>query len=74
MTTKAKTAEIPGPFPKRESLKNKSGISDMFLTPEKHQPIHHKSPRFHHEFTTKKPRFTTHFFKNPLQKRENSLK
>src|SRR5260370_25384863 len=58
------------PFPKWESLKNKSGIRGKFLRPEKCQPIHHKSPRFHHKFTTKKPRFTTRFFKNPLQKLE----
>jgi len=44
------------------------------LRPEKCQPIHHKSPRFHHKFTTKKPRFAARFFKNPLQKRKNSIK
>jgi len=41
-----------------------------FLRREKCQPIHHKSPRFHHKFTTKKPRFAARFFKNPLQKRK----
>jgi hypothetical protein len=53
---------------------NKSRIRGKFLRLEKCQPIHHKSPRFHHKFTTQKPHFATHFFKNPLQKRENALK
>ncbi len=41
---------------------------------KKPHPIHHKEARFHHKFTIKKPRSTTHFFKKPLQKRENTTK
>jgi hypothetical protein len=63
-------AEITAPFPKRESRKNNSGIRGAFLRLKKHHPIHHKSPRFHHKFTIKKPRFAPRFFKNPQQKRK----
>src|ERR1700723_512494 len=71
-----KVASGPDPrlFPKWESLKNKSEISGVFLRPEKNHKIHHKSPRFHHKFTIKKPSFTMHFFKNPLQKHQNTTK
>jgi hypothetical protein len=48
--------------------KNKVQKSGVFLAPAQTPFSHHVYHAFHHVFTIKKPRSTTHFFQNPPSK------
>jgi hypothetical protein len=56
------------PIPKTGIPKNKSRIREVFSTPKIRPSIHHEVTTIHHKFTIKKPRSTTRFPQNPLQK------
>ena len=59
----------PAPqFPKWESLKINSRFLSHFPCLKMWQSNHHIHHANHHKFTTKPPRFVTHFLQNPQQK------
>jgi hypothetical protein len=67
---RAHTFATPSP---RARTKNKSEIRGKFSRTKTQPSSNHDSPRIHHKFTIEKPRSTTRFRQNPLQKPQNRL-
>jgi len=62
-----------GPFPKTGSRKNNSEKCGVFLAEYLRSFSDHLSPASHHNFTIKKPQFTTTFSQKTLQKHRSTI-